>query len=178
MQQLTIEVGCKQIFDNFDFPANMSTLGVEVTLYHSGCHGDHMTCIIILGLSVIYHPINVVPFGVHCCVHNSRLFHFIIVPLLIEDSATVLIGCKHGFLALGFQSSLYNYMINVYFNTKLKLNLIKEISVIVSWSQLIRKSPLVTIRAQWGLVLGPYFAKMKGFWPLRLLRQNNKKVPR
>ena len=76
----------------------MSILGVEATFfYHSGCHGDHIMRISILGLSVIYHPMCVLPFGVHCCLHNSLLFHFIVQPL-IEDPATVLIGCEHGFL--------------------------------------------------------------------------------
>ena len=39
-----------------------------------------MICIIILGLPVIYHPMNFLPFDVHCCVHNSLLVHFIVTP--------------------------------------------------------------------------------------------------
>ena len=69
-----------------------------------------MICIIILGLPVIYHPMNVLPFDVHCCLHNSLHVHFIVTPL-IEDSSTSLIGCEHSFLgtyALGLQSSLCN----------------------------------------------------------------------
>ena len=69
-----------------------------------------MICTIIMGLHVIYHPMNVLPFDVHCCLHNSLLFHFIVTPL-IEESSTVLIGCEHGFLgtyALGVQPSLCN----------------------------------------------------------------------
>ena len=69
-----------------------------------------MICIIILGLPVIYNPMNVLPFDLHCCLHNSLLVHFLVTPL-IEDSLTVLIGCEHGFLgthALGLQSSLCN----------------------------------------------------------------------
>ena len=92
----------------------MSILVGGVTLYDFSCHGDHMICTIILGLPVIYHPMNVLPFDVHCCLHNSLLFYFIVTPL-IEDSSTVLIGC--GVSAFIVQL----YMIYVYFNIKLNL---------------------------------------------------------
>ena len=40
-----------------------------------------MICIFILGLPVIYNPMNVVPFDLHCCLHNSLLAHFILCSL-------------------------------------------------------------------------------------------------
>ena len=56
------------------------------------------------------------------------------------------------------------YIIYVYFNIKLDLYWIEEISVIISLSQVIRKTMLVTISVRCGLVrLGPIFWKKKSF---------------
>ena len=84
-----------------------------------------MICIIILRIPVIYHPMNVPPFDVHCCLHNSLLVHFIVTHLIV-DSSTVLIGCEHGFLgtyALGVSVFIVQlYMMHVYFNIELSLS--------------------------------------------------------
>ena len=54
---------CKQICDNFDFSAEMSILGVGVTLHHSGYHGDNIMGTIILELISMYRGVLVAIFG-------------------------------------------------------------------------------------------------------------------
>ena len=62
-------------------------------------------------VAVIYHPMNVPPCDVCCCLHNLLLLVQFIVPPIIKDPTIVPMGCEHGFLGtytLGFQSSLCN----------------------------------------------------------------------
>ena len=64
------------------------------------------------------------------------------------------------------------YMIHVYFNIKLNLYWIEEISVIIALSQVIRKTMLVTIRARCGLTRleSIFWKQIELFLPLRFLR--------
>ena len=156
----------------------MSILVGRVILYHSGCHGDHMICTIILGLPVICNPMNVLPLDVHCCLHNSILIYF------INTSHRGFLDCARwiwtwfsGYICFGVSVFIVQlYMIHVYFNIKLNLYWIEEISVNISLSQVIRKTMLVTIRARYGLTrLGPIFWKNRGFLTTQIpkIKQQN-----
>ena len=62
----------------------------------------HWFCVCV---AVIYHPMNVLPYDVCCCLHNLLLLIQFIAPPVIEDPAIVLMECEHGFLGrynLGF----------------------------------------------------------------------------
>ena len=151
----------------------MSILVGGVILYHSGCHGDHMICTIILGLPVIYHPMKILPFDVHCCLHNSLLVHFIVTPLRgFLDCGHWMLTWFSGYICFGVSVFIVQlYMIHVNLNIKLNLYWIEETSVIISLSQVIRTIMLVTIRTQYGLIrLGTIFEKKRVFLPLRFLR--------
>ena len=92
---------------------------------------------------------NILSYDVSCCLQSSLLCHFI-VPPVIQDPVTVLMGCKHGVLgtyALEFQSSLCNCIWYIFTSMK-NLNWIEEISAIVSWLQVIRRSMPATIKAR------------------------------
>ena len=108
------------------------------------------------------------------------------LPLHSNTSHRGFLDCAHwmwtwfsGYICFGVSAFIVKlYMIYVYFNIKLDLYWIEEISVIISLSKVIRNTMLVTIRVRYGLVrLGPIFWKNRVFWPLRFLRQNNKMVP-
>ena len=89
-------------------------------------------------------------------------------PLHSNTSHRGFLDCAHwkwtwfsGYICLGASVFIVQlYVIHVYFNIKLNLHWIEEISVIISLSQVIRKTMLVTIRARYGLArLGPIFWK-------------------
>ena len=68
-----------------------------------------------------------------CCLHNSLFLVHFIVPPVIEDFATVLIGCEYGFLGmydLEFQYSLCNGVWYTFTSIE-NLNWVDGISVIM-----------------------------------------------
>ena len=114
----------------------------------------------LVGSAAIYHPMNVLPYDVRCCLRNSLLLIRLIVPPVIQYPFTIFMGCEHGFLGthtLNFQSSLFNCLWYMFASPE-NLNWIEEISVIMSWLQVIRKIMVVTIKTRHSLALiGPKF---------------------